>query len=125
MRVFSVLLLLLACCCCNAQQKDTINHATAIGASQPDSAKKRNTPEELEAIKTAYNSLDCNCSSPVRNPEGAYLLYKDGRISQKGIFYQYKLICGVKCVYDKSNRLILIQVINEGKCIREEPFPGK
>jgi antitoxin component YwqK of YwqJK toxin-antitoxin module len=83
----------------------------------------KNTPAELSAIRAAYDSTASDGWPKNKNIDGAHVLYKDGRIAQKGYFEEYKLICGVKCVYDANGKLQRIQCYKEGNYIGDAPLP--
>lgn len=86
-----------------------------------------NTPEEAIAIRAAYNSIDCSNSETYKNETlcERQSLYKNGKIYATGHFKNYRLVCGIQCVYNDEGKLIQIRKYVEGKYIGDAPLPDQ
>lgn len=94
-----------------------------------DTTIRKNTAEEKAAIKTAFDSMHCNCSKSAGDTirfqeDGILVLFNQGKISKKGCFIHYKLVCGIECVYDQNGNLTLIKKVENFKVTEEIHFPN-
>ncbi|MBI3509401.1 MAG: hypothetical protein HY064_01975 [Bacteroidetes bacterium] len=56
--------------------------------------------------------------------EGQRVLYKNGKISQKGIFRDNKLLTGEERVYDANGNLVQVKLFRDGKYVGDGPIPA-
>lgn len=98
-------------------------------ASGGDTIRHSYTQAETDAMKSAMDSLDCQCTAKPTSERvftecGENVLFKKGKIIMKGHFRNYKLVCGIECIYDEEGNLVRIKKYKDGKYIGDAPCPA-
>lgn len=101
----------------------------AITSAKSENQQTANaTPDSLQVVKHQNKFVDSiylNLPCLKGHDDGANTLFKSGKITHKGQFTNWKLICGIQYVYDTAGFVATVKVYEEGIFTREVPIPKR
>jgi hypothetical protein len=99
-------------------QPDSLHENDSVAGHAVSIADKR---QQIKFADSICYSLSCFKGMNT----SIHVLYKDGAVAYKGIFRNWKLMCGVSYVYDSAGNLTAVKVYEEGVITHEVMVPKR
>jgi antitoxin component YwqK of YwqJK toxin-antitoxin module len=96
----------------NSKTREYAKAKPSQAPEDPAAAPRQETPPPPPAAPSDWNG------------NGPYTLMKNGQVSQKGTFHNYRLVDGEARFYDSNGMLVQIKIYKNGKYAGDAPIPA-